>query len=279
MFSAVPLLCALLLPQAPQVEVKFEQVLPAPPDGKLLGRSRDQTRAVVLMQGLTIHPFSKENVSKPILRDWQQPSSVLAKELVKVGDVFAYAYSQDTNLKEIIEKSQLEAFVAQLRKMGYQEVVLVGHSAGGLIARHFVEDHPDVGVTKVIQVCSPNLGSTWAKVQLVRKNQRPFLDSLTREARLEILGERKDKRIPGTVQFVCIVGNGAGEGDGVVGLPSQWSEDLQKQGIPAIPLSATHWQAMRSPKGAETIRSVIQTRQQRWDSERVRKTRKTILGE
>ena len=55
-----------------------------------------------------------------------------------------------------------------------QATGLVGYSAGALIARYFVEDSPDYGVTKVIQVCAPNGGSGWGKLTAgVRQSQEP----------------------------------------------------------------------------------------------------------
>ena len=116
-----------------------------------------------------------------------------------------------------IEVAALPGFADNLRKLkqlGYTDLVLVGHSAGGLVARHFVEDYPDAGVTKVVQVCTPNGGSFWANFRVgVRKSQRAFLGSLTRDGREQCLRERGDKRIPPSVDFVCLVGNRAGEGD------------------------------------------------------------------
>jgi pimeloyl-ACP methyl ester carboxylesterase len=163
--------------------------------------------------------------------------------------------------------------------MGYKEVVVVGHSAGGLLARHLVEDCPDVGVTKVVQVCTPNGGSDWAKVQFARGNQRRFMDSLTKEARQKSLWERKDKTIPKDVEFVCLVGTGLGDGDGVVARSCQWSEDLRKQGIPAVPVKVNHRDAMRTERGAEAIVEAIRGRQARWDADQVKEGRRKVLDD
>ena len=37
--------------------------------------------------------------------------------------------------------------IRRVRQLGYKEIILLGHSAGGVIVRQFVEDHPDAGVT------------------------------------------------------------------------------------------------------------------------------------
>src|SRR5262249_40536477 len=76
----------------------------------------------------------------------------------------------------------------------------------GVVARQFVEDHPGEGVTKVIQVCAPNGGSSWARWATARKNQRGVLPPLPKEERQRALPGRQGRRIPG--------GAGAGGGAG-----------------------------------------------------------------
>src|SRR5262249_20422872 len=157
---------------------------------------------------------------------------------------------------EVAEHTDLAGKVLLLRQMGYREVVLVGHSAGALIARHFVEDHPDSGVTKVIQVCAPNTGSPWAALDVVRSNQVPFLSSMTRSVRRKILAERMEQCIPPDLPFACIVGACRIGGDYIVVGKSQWSEELQRQGVPAYPLRVTHWDVMTNERSAELITSL-----------------------
>src|SRR5262245_18716451 len=170
----------MLVLAAGKVESKFEQVLPEPPLGKLMARSDGVRRAIILVHGLHPHPFSSENVVRPQFRDWQAAEAKLVRELVKLGDVYAFAYAQDVALEEVAGHSALAENVAELRKMGYRDIVLLGHSAGGVVAREFVEDHPAAGVTRVIQVCAPNGGSNWARLPgTVRRNQLTFLRSLT----------------------------------------------------------------------------------------------------
>src|SRR5262245_53228778 len=122
-----------LLLAAGKVESKFEQVLPEPPLGKLMARSPDVQRAIVLVHGLHPHPFSSENVTRAQFRDWQSAEARLGRDLVKLGDVYAFAYSQDVAVEEVAVSSRLSDNVAQLRRMGYRDIVLVGHSAGGLV--------------------------------------------------------------------------------------------------------------------------------------------------
>jgi pimeloyl-ACP methyl ester carboxylesterase len=270
---------ALLAPAAPSLETLFVQVVPPIKAGDPMRRSAGQHRAVILLHGLYIHPFSKTNVARAALHGWQKSDSVFVRRLADEADVFSFAYAQTLPADEVARRSDLADYVAQVRRLGYREVILLGHSAGGLIARVFVEDNPDAGVTKVIQVCTPNGGSGWAMIQAVRANQLDFLDSLTKAARRRAEKERALRGIPTGVEFVCVVGTGTVNGDGLVHLRCQWPEDLQFQGIPAVALAATHWAAVRTARGAELAARLVRERQPRWDREEVAAARKRLLGE
>ena len=259
----------------PKVETAFLKVAPAKP---ATGRTPKQARAVVLIHGLSLHPISKDKAARATMRSWQKPDSLLVKELARHADVYAFAYGQNTSVEKIPEATGLAQRIGGLRKDGYREIVLVGHSAGGLVARHMVEDNPEAGVTKVIQVCCPNTGSTLAAIRVVRDVQVAFFTSLSRAARKALLLKRQDLRIPGKVEFACVVGSIRLGGDGVVSCASQWSEDLQKQGIPAHLLRATHWEAVRGARGVELIGRLVREPQPRWKDEQISKARKLLLG-
>jgi hypothetical protein len=264
MVSPFVSVCASLLLSVSAGETKFIQLHPVAGTG--FQRSPGTSTAVVLMQGLRPHPFSDLRVHVPIFYDWQHPKSVLVKLLAKQADVYAFAYGQDVPVEEIAAAPGLYDNIQRLRQLGYRDLVLIGHSAGGLIARQFVEDYPGGGVTKVIQVCTPNDGSDLggkAKVAL-RKSQGPFLASLTPEHRRQLLQTRPDKKIPAHVEFVCVVGTAFVLGDGIVRCGSQWPPDLQEQGIPAVPLFTNHELVMRLPHPAQRIAELVPQEQPRW---------------
>jgi pimeloyl-ACP methyl ester carboxylesterase len=261
-------------PEAAKVETKFEKVAPAK-----AGRTPGQVRAVVLIHGLSVAPLSKERATHAYMRNWQQPDSLLVKELVRSADVYALAYGQTTSVDKIPEATGLGRHTRALRKAGYKEIVVVGHSAGGLVARHFVEDDSEAGVTKVIEICTPNTGAGLASLRLARNVQMAFFTSLTTAARKALLAERHDLRIPAGIDFACVVSKFGGlSGDGVVSCASQWSDDLQKQGIPAHMLRAAHWDAVRAAAGVELIGKLVRDPQPRWKDEQVSKLRKLLLG-
>jgi hypothetical protein len=134
-------------------------------------------------------------------------------------------------------------------------------------------------VTKVVQVCAPNSGSSWSTLSFaVQKAQEPFLQSLTKAACREFRQSRGDKLVPACVQFVCVVGDGGEYGDGVVRDQSQWAEDLQEQGVPAVRVRTTHFTAMRSRAVAERLAELIRQDCPRCDTDAVAKLKKEILG-
>jgi pimeloyl-ACP methyl ester carboxylesterase len=232
----------------------------------------------LLLHGLRLHPLHKAKVHEAQFHDWQLPGSVLVKALGSDADVFAYAYGQNTRVENIARMPALANAVGKLRFLGYKEIVLLGHSTGGVVARLFVEDFPRSGVSKVIQVCAPNEGSSWARMNVsVTKDQEPFLHSLTRKERLALTEQREDRRIPADIQFLCVVGAAGHYGDGVVACRSQWPTDLQRQGIPAIRLTTTHLTVLRSAKTVDRIAELVGDSHSRWPPDKVQSMRKAIV--
>jgi pimeloyl-ACP methyl ester carboxylesterase len=235
------------------IRTRFEQVYPETEIG-IFRRSPGQNRAVILIHGLRIAPFRGAVIAQPHLHGWQKKNSTLVRHLAASADVFAFAYSQNVGVEEIARANDLAAGVDCVRMLGYTQIVLLGHSAGGLIAREFVEDHPLSGITKVVQVCSPNTGASSAKLEsAIPRQQRDFLQSLTKASRSRVLLERAGKTIPENVAFVCVVGCGGVIGDGIVSTSSQWPRDLQAQRVRAIVLFTNHFTVMRTPRDIRRI--------------------------
>ena len=267
----VPGVCLLLAAaQGPAIDAVFVQVAPVLRSSHELARSAGQTRAVVLIEGFSI-PFSRHGMAQATFHSYQRPNSSLVKTVSQEADVFDFAYGQNLPVADIVPRSGLGNHIHALHNLGYREIVLVGFSAGGLVARQLVEDLPDAGVTKVVQVCSPNGGTGWALV-----GPDAFARSLGWKPRQSFLLERWGKRIPEAVQFACIVANGLGRGDGVVSIQSQWPPDLQEQGIPAFLLHTEHLLAARTPAGVKLIAELVREELPRWDAARVAIMRKKL---
>lgn len=273
-------LCAYLLLAPEPADFRFVQVAPAGKEAEAPKRRPDVKRAVILIHGLRPHPFSNAEAAKPDLSWWEKPDSAMVKTLAADSDVYALGYAQTRPVDEIASSAGLRKPVDSLRAAGYAEVVLVGHSAGGLIARYYVENQPlGGGVTKVIQICSPNVGSSWAKLTSgVRQSQEAFLTSLTKEGRRTAQSDRGEKSIPANVEMACVVSNYFGSGDGMVRSDSQWPADLQKQGVPAVVANALHPTAPLSKSVAKVVGDLVRGPLPRWSDDEVKAVRAKIIG-
>src|SRR5262249_23068281 len=143
--SAPPVPQPLPIPPPPELPTELWQVAPDGGEKAWVAPATpsEKARAVVLIAGLHVHPLRPAQVTVPERRAWQEPKSELVKALAKDSDVFALGYAQTVTADEVATAPGLRDAVTRLRKAGYKEVVLVGHSAGGIIARQFVERNPD----------------------------------------------------------------------------------------------------------------------------------------
>jgi len=276
MFSILTILVACSI-QQPPVEIRVEQVYPDRV-GKMTARSPGQARAVLLIHGLRIHPLQGGLAARAEFHSWQLPKSAIVQALAQNADVFSLSFNQTADLETISRAPALANAVERLRFLGYREIILVGHSAGGILARLYVEDHPHAPVTRVVQICAPNLGSSWAKAEAkIQKVQGPFLESLTKSWRQKVCSERSDRLIPRRVEFLCVMGTIGPIGDGLVSCRSQWPEDLQRQGIPVVRLATTHFVVMHTKKTATELAILIQRYQPRWGPQQVEAARVSAL--
>lgn len=249
-------------------------------DGDAPARRRDGTyRAVVLLHGLRVQPVSAEAARRAEPSHWESPDSPAVRLLGRDSDVYAFHYAQTLPLDDVARLPALARSIRKLREAGYEEVVLLGFSVGGVIARHFVEDTPNSGVTKVIQVCSPNGGSEWSFLRPgARAVQSPFIRSIAKKERQRVSEARTQKSVPADVEFVCVVGAVNPIGDGVVSRSSQWPRDLRAQGIPASVLTIPHVGAMYSSRLLEHVADLVRRPLPRWTPDQVEQNLKKIVG-
>lgn len=275
------LTCILLavLPAAPaEVAAALFQVGPRLADERAVVRTPGVERAVVLLHGLTVHP-SERRLGRPEPHSWQEPDAPLVKSLSREADVFAFCYTQNACLADVVERSGLIGHVRRLRDLGYAEIVLVAHSAGGLVARQLVEDHPDLPIRRVVQVATPNLGSPWVAFPFPWAVQKPFLTDLTRATRQTEQGRRATVALPAEVEFVCVVANGVMHlGDGLVTVESQWTEDLARQRVPAYEVRSHHRGAVKDAEAVALLTALATTPQRRWSAAEVAAARCRLLG-
>lgn len=238
-------------------------------------------RAVVLVHGLLPHVWHPERAAKPEAHDWQVKDGKVVKAIADDADVYGFSYAQTRSVEDVVFSRGLRDGLAAVKAAGYKEVVLVGHSAGGLVSRRFVELFPDAGVTKVIAVASPFGGSGWAKMPgfTLPKTQVPFIQSLSPEAR-EACQKDRTAKLPDGVDFgVVLCKVSRGDHDTVVGLKSQWPDDLQKQGVPVVLATCTHMEAMLCEPVAREVATLVNGKVKRWTDDDVAKARRVLFGE
>lgn len=238
-------------------------------------------RAVVLVHGLMPRVWHPNRAEKPEAHDWQVKDGRLVKALANEADVFGFSYAQTRSVDEVAYSRGLRDGLAAIKAAGYKEVVLVGHSAGGLVSRRFVETFPDAGVTKVIAVGTPFAGSGWASLPgfTLPKTQVEFIHSMSPGYREGCAKERKVK-LPPDVEFACVLCRvSRSDGDTVVSLKSQWPEDLQAQGVPVVLATSGHLEAMTSESVAKEVGKLVGGKILTWDDEQTSQARRVLFGD
>ncbi len=84
---------------------------------------------------------------------------------VAAQDNAFYLVSLPTESSLHIQAYYLKAYLRHLRKRFPDEVlILVGHSAGGVLARYVMVQAPDLNISQLISIASPHLGSESAEL-------------------------------------------------------------------------------------------------------------------
>jgi len=242
---------------------------------------RKQDRAVVFVHGLLPRVLHPERATKPGLHDWQMPDSTIVKELKTDCDLYGLSYAQVFSTDAIAMSAVLRDGIEMLKSTGYKEIVLLGHSAGAIVCREFVEAFPKSGVTKVISVCGPHLGSGWAQLPnfTLPKTQLNFINSLHPDVRAARLKEYPSV-IEGRLEYCCLICKfRRTDHDTVVSLRSQWPDDLQDNGVPAVVVPCTHFDVMISDVGVRAICEVVRNRVVRWKPEQLAAARLQLFGD
>jgi pimeloyl-ACP methyl ester carboxylesterase len=245
-------------------------------DGEPVTMKVTKTRAVLLVHGMQLHILRPEKAAGPELHEWVRPKSDMVAALGEDFDVYAFSYAQTLPVDAVASSAGLRTAIAKMKKANYEEIILIGHSAGGVISRQFVERHPDAGVTKVIAVCSPFAGSELANITFgLPKNQSAFSRSLAPRIRLEAPAPM----LPPRLDFACVVCKiPRVSTDSLVNLDSQWPEDLRVQGVPAVLVSVNHFDAMKSPQSIAAVSELAREKLVRWSPELVEKGAAVLFG-
>jgi pimeloyl-ACP methyl ester carboxylesterase len=269
----------IVLALAANLPAEVRRVSPDPSGAWVRGVAVRKDRAVILIHGMKLYPFRTQKTEQAVPHDWQEPGSHLVVALSKDADVFAFAFAQTLPVDLVAHAPALRGAVKRFNDAGYREVVLVGHSAGGVVARLFAEHHPE-GLTKVVLVAAPHAGTEIARTTVgYPKCQAPFVHSLAPEPRT--MANRENKRlIPPRVQVVSVVSKLRGiEADGLLSVATQWPPLLQQQGIPAVLVHDSHWTILRTPAGVKTVAGLVRDPLVRWTPEQVQVARGILFGD
>ncbi len=277
MIPNLPFVVAVFAAPATDVPTEFWQVTPERKGVNAVNPPRGKDRAVLIIPGLKIHPIRPALATRPERRDYQEIGSELVSRLSKDSDVFAFSYAQIVPLDAIVQSPAMRNAITRIKDAGYKEIVLVGHSAGGVIARRFAESCPESGVTKVVTVAAPQGGSELAQFRVgYSKAQAPFIQSLSPEAR----AEAGPLKLSDKIEMACVVCKLKRlEADGLVSIGSQWPEDCRKLGIPAVLTPVNHWDAMSTPESVQVIADLVREKLTRWNATEVEKARSVLFRE
>ena len=281
--TALAMALVLRLAVTPFVDLptEFWGIAPEVKADSFPGIKRKKDKAVVLVHGLLPRPIHPLKAEKPEAHSWQLSTGSLVKAVSEDFDVFGFSYAQTVTADSVVLSKGLRDGIQSLKDAGYKEIALVGHSAGALIVRRFVEVFPDSGVTKIVTIGSPFLGSNWAKVPtfVLPKNQLPFIRSLQPEFR-EGLTKDRSGPIPESLEFGTVICKLPRlDNDTIVGIRSQWPEDLQKQGISAVLAEVNHFEAMTNESCTNEVAKLLKNKIRRWSPEEVAKAQKVLFGE
>jgi hypothetical protein len=271
----VPVILAVCACQPITVPTVIWQVAPEARQAGSSSFQKTRDRAVLLVPGMSLHPLKPALTTQPEFHTWQVPNCDLVCTLAKDADVYSFAFAQTTSLDCIAQSQRLRDSVAAIRNLGYREIVLIGHSAGGLIGRLFVEANPDSGITKLIMVSTPHSGSERANLNSgYPKSQAAFIKSLAPEARLAVPPLPLDDKL----EVVSVVSKlKRTQGDGLVKIQSQWPEQYRQQGVPAVLVTGSHTEPMVSPEGVKAIGELARERLTRWLPEEVEMARRSLF--
>jgi pimeloyl-ACP methyl ester carboxylesterase len=131
--------------------------------------------AMVLIQGYLSDgdPWRRSGVAAGIQRaGWQDgghlidtPEGVRRNGPPHQAQKSFYTVALPTEAPLLVQAAHLERYMAYLLARHENEsIYLVGHSAGGVVARLYMVQHPDVRISALISIASPHLGTGTAEV-------------------------------------------------------------------------------------------------------------------
>jgi pimeloyl-ACP methyl ester carboxylesterase len=279
-FTALTATSVLMLTPITDLPTVFWGISPEVKSSDIPALKKKNDKAVVFIHGLLPHVFHPERATQPEVHDWQVSSGLLAKQLADDYDIFGFSYAQSQSVDSITLCRGLRTGINAIEAAQYKEIVLIGHSAGAIIARQFAEFFPEDGITKIICISGPHLGSGWAKLPTftLPKTQVAFINSLLPDVRTALHKERAIK-LPKDLEACCVLSKwNRTDHDTIVNLRSQWPTDLQDQGIPAVLASCNHFDVMTNEAAVKSITELVRGKIVRWKPEQTELAQFKLFG-
>lgn len=99
------------------------------------------------------------------------PRGITASRALQRNASRFYTVSLPTRAPLLAQQNHLEKYLAYIRSRNPDEsLVLIGHSAGGVLGRLFMVQHPQTGVDALITISSPHLGTDAAEIGVMAGN-------------------------------------------------------------------------------------------------------------
>ncbi|HBS25515.1 MAG TPA: hypothetical protein DD827_00035 [Gammaproteobacteria bacterium] len=115
--------------------------------------------------------WHSSQVFKPLITaDWKDAGSfnyrarqIVGPNLRAKGDKLLYTVNLPSNAPILFQVGFLHAVIQSIKQFSPEEAIsLIGHSAGGIVARAVMVTHPEHDVSQLISIATPNLGTSAA---------------------------------------------------------------------------------------------------------------------
>lgn len=214
LFNGVTLLGAYIQGRQRFVEKSYADLgYESYPAGVFRAYLRELYASYLLAKGSLLAPFLKtpnytkhaDNSRLPVLflhgytenhLTWSPLLRALAKEEKRRRYYTLWMRPANASILRFREQAN-KKIDAILKETGHSQVILIGHSMGGIVARAVMVEYGQSRIARVITIATPHLGTSWSFIF-------PATPALQMQSRGPFLAALKDEGRQGSVPFLCI---------------------------------------------------------------------------